>query len=381
MKLTKEEFGATPDGVTVDLFTMTNNQEMEVKITNYGGIITTIKVPDRNGTFGDVVLGHDNLEGYLHRSRYFGALIGRHANRIADATFSLDHSTYLLSRNNGQNHLHGGFKGFDKVVWTANDVSTCDEHALELNYLSRDSEEGYPGNLQVRVTYLLNHRNELRLEYVATTDEATVLNLTNHSYFNLAGAGTILDHELLIDADAFTPVREGLIPTGEIRNVRNTPMDFTVSTPIGARIAENDEQLKFAGGYDHNFVLRTAPGSLRQAGSLRHAGSLRQSGSLRHAGSLRQDDSLRRAARLYDGGTGRILEVFTTQPSLQFYSGNFLDGSFIGKGGRQLVKYSGCCLESQHFPDSPNHPQFPSTVLRPDQEYRETTVFKFSIGL
>lgn len=367
MKLTKEHFGVTPDGVTVDLFTMTNSQGIEVKITNYGGIITTIRVPDRDGTFDDVVLRHDNLEGYLHRSRYFGALIGRYGNRIAEARFTLDGATHLLGQNNGQNHLHGGFKGFDKVVWTANDVSTSDEHALELNYLSKDGEEGYPGNLQVTVTYLLNHRNEVRLEYVATTDEATVLNLTNHSYFNLAGAGTILDHELLIDADAFTPVREGLIPTGEIRNVRNTPMDFTVSTPIGARIAENDEQLKFAGGYDHNFVLRTAPGSLRK------------DDSLTQGGSLRQDDSLRRAARLYDGGTGRILEVFTTQPGLQFYSGNFLDGSFIGKGGRQLVKYSGCCLESQHFPDSPNHPQFPSTVLRPDQEYRETTVFKFFV--
>ena len=354
MKLIKEHFGVTPDGVTVDLFTLTNNQGMEVKITSYGGIITTVNVPDRNGTFGDVVLGHDNLEEYLHRSRYFGALIGRYGNRIADATFSLDGATHLLSQNNGPNHLHGGFKGFDKVVWTANDVSTSDEHALELNYLSRDGEEGYPGNLQAKVTYLLNDLNELRLEYVATTDEATVLNLTNHSYFNLAGAGTILDHELMIEADAFTPVREGLIPTGEMRSVRNTPMDFTVSRRIGARIEENDEQLKFAGGYDHNYVLRTAPGSLNSG-------------------------SLRRAVRLYDGGTGRILEVFTTQPGLQFYSGNFLDGSFIGKGGRRLVKHSGCCLESQHFPDSPKHPHFPSTVLRPGEEYQQTTVFKFSV--
>ena len=373
MKLIKEHFGVTPDDVTVDLFTLTNNQGMEVKIITYGGIITTIKVPDRNGAFGDVVLGHDNLEGYLHRSRYFGALIGRYGNRIADAIFSLDGATHLLSRNNGLNHLHGGFKGFDKVVWTANDVSTSDEHALELNYLSRDGEEGYPGNLQAKVTYLLNDQNELRLEYVATTDEATILNLTNHSYFNLAEAGTILDHELMIDADAFTPIREGLIPTGEIRSVRNTPMDFTVSTPIGARINENDEQLKFAGGYDHNFVLRTVPGSLN-LGSLRTAPV-----SVGHADSS-SASSLRRAARLYDPGTGRILEVFTTQPGLQFYSGNFLDGSYIGKGGRRLVKHYGCCLESQHFPDSPNHPQFPSTVLKPDQEYRQTTVFKFSVG-
>ena len=350
VKLTKEHFGVTPDDVSIDLFTLTNDQGMEVKITNYGGIISSIKVPDQNGTLDDVVLGHDNLEGYLHRSQYFGGLIGRYANRIAGGRFSLEGSTYSLSRNDGENHLHGGFNGFDRVVWTANDVSTRDEIALQLGYTSRDGEEGYPGNLEAQVTYLLNSQNELRLEYVATTDTATIVNLTNHSYFNLAGAGTILDHELMIDADSFTPVQKSLIPTGEIWRVTNTSLDFTRSTKIGARIADNDEQLMFGGGYDHNFVLRPARSLLR------------------------------RAAMLYDAGTGRLLEVWTNEPGLQFYSGNFLDGSIVGKGGRRLIKYSGCCLESQHFPDSPNHPNFPSTVLKPGQEYRQTTVFKFSVA-
>lgn len=374
MKLTKEDFGVTPDGAIVDLFTLTNDQGMEVRITNYGGVVTAIKVPDRNGRFDDVVLGHDNLEGYLHRSKYFGALIGRYANRIEGGRFSLDGVAYSLTQNNGLNHLHGGFKGFDKVVWTANEVSTSDELRLQLSYISRDGEEGYPGNLQAKVTYLLNEQNELRLEYVATTDEATILNLTNHSYFNLAGTGTILNHELMIEADAFTPVREGLTPTGEIRSVINTPMDFSVSTPIGACINDNDEQVKFAGGYDHNFILRTVPSSLRRDGSLS------QDDLLSREDLLNREGSLNRAARLYDAGTGRVLEVFTTQPGLQFYSGNFLDGSIVGKSGRRLVKHSGCCLETQHFPDSPNHPNFPSTALEPGHEYQQTTVFKFSVN-
>jgi aldose 1-epimerase len=349
MKITREEFGATPDGEPVQLFSLANDRGIEVKIINYGGSITSINVPDRDGKVADVVLGHGTLEGYLYRSRYFGALIGRYANRIARARFSLNGDTYPLARNNGANHLHGGIKGFDKVVWATNEVDTSDAAGVELGYLSKDGEEGYPGNLQVRVTYTLNDGDELRTDYFATTDKETIVNLTNHSYFNLAGAGTVLAHELTINADAFTPVDDGLIPTGEIRSVKHTPMDFTLPMPIGTRIHESHEQLVLAGGYDHNFVLRT------------------------------DTESLKSAARLYEPESGRILEVFTTQPGMQFYSGNFLDGAIVGKGGRAYAKHSGCCFETQHFPDSPNQPSFPSTILKPDQPYHHTTVFKFSV--
>jgi aldose 1-epimerase len=346
MNITREHFGKTPSGQAIHLFSLTNDRGIEVKIINYGGIITSLNVPDREGDLADVVLGHDTLEGYVHRSRYFGALIGRHANRIACGRFSLNGTTYSLAQNNGQNHLHGGQKGFDKVVWDAKEV---DANGLELSYLSADGEEGYPGNLQVRVTYTLTNDNELRIEYLATTDQNTIVNLTNHSYFNLAGGGTILDHELVIDADAFTPIRDGLIPAGEIRSVKDTPMDFTRPIAIGARINEDYEQLSLAGGYDHNFVLRKARRSLA------------------------------RAATVHEPITGRVLEVFTTQPGMQFYSGNFLNGSITGKGGRAYVKHAGCCFETQHFPDSPNQPSFPSTVLKPGQRYEQTTVLKFSV--
>jgi len=345
MNIRSEHFGTMPDGREVKLFTLTNEPGMEIKVINYGGIITTLKVADRDGKIGDVVLGHDNLDGYLHRSRYFGALIGRYGNRIRRGQFVLNGIEYNLPINNGQNHLHGGVQGFDKVFWDASEIAG----GLQLTYRSGNGEQGYPGNLEASVIYSLSDANELRMEYFATTDNDTIVNLTNHSYFNLSGEGTILNHELTINADAFTPVDRGLIPTGEIRCVKETPMDFTAATAIGAHLDEVDEQLEFAGGgYDHNFVLRPANGELRGV------------------------------ARLHEPRTGRAMEVITTQPGLQFYSGNFLDGSLVGKGGRAYVKYSGCCLETQHFPDSPNHPSFPSTVLKPDEEYRHTTVYRFS---
>jgi len=340
-----EPFGTTLDGEEVQLFSLENDCGMRLKIINYGGIITNIDVPDRRGTIDDVVLGHDTLEGYLTRSRYFGALIGRYANRIAKGRFVLNGVEYSLAINNGANHLHGGLKGFDKVLWEACEI----DNGIHLSYLSKDGEENYPGNLNASVTYSLNDANELRIEYFATTDKDTVINLTNHSYFNLAGAGTILDHELTIYADAFTPVDTGLIPTGEIRSVSGTPMDFTSTTAIGAHIDSEYEQVRIAGGYDHNFVLRGELGELRTA------------------------------ATLHDPKSGRVMEVATTQPGMQFYSGNFLDGSLVGKGGRAYEKHSACCFETQHFPDSPNHPSFPSTVLRAGEEYRQTTVFRFSV--
>lgn len=323
---------------------------MAVKITNYGGIIAAIYVPDRDGKLDDVVLGHETLEGYLNHSRYFGALIGRYANRIAHGRFCLRGAEYTLAKNNGENHLHGGLKGFDKVVWSAPEIPASEIAGLELTYLSKDGEEGYPGNLEARVTYLLTNGNELRIEYFATTDRDTIINLTNHSYFNLACGGTVLDHQLAINADNFTPVNKGLIPSGEIRSVKDTPLDFTCRTAIGARINNHDEQLCFAGGYDHNFVLRA------------------------------EGETFRKAATVYEPVTGRVMEVSTTQPGMQFYSGNFLDGSIVGKSGRAYKKHSGCCFEPQHFPDSPNQPSFPSTTLKPGEEYRHTTVFKFSVA-
>jgi aldose 1-epimerase len=345
MKLTNEQFGVTPEGREVRLFSLTNEGELEVKITNYGGIITAINAPDRHGRFDDIALGHDSFDGYLKRSRYFGALIGRYANRIARGQFSLNGDTYRLATNNGENHLHGGLKGFDKVVWEAGELPD----GLQLSYLSRDGEEGYPGNVHATVTYRLTDANELRIEYQATTDRETIINLTNHSYFNLAGGGTILDHVLTINAEAFTPVDKGLIPTGELRAAKGTPMDFTSAKPIGSRINENYEQLRLAGGYDHNFVLRESSAPYRIG------------------------------ARIHEPKSGRVMEVSTTQPGMQFYSGNFLDGSIVGKGGVAYTRNSGCCFETQHFPDSPNHREFPSTVLRPGEIYHHTTGFRFFV--
>ena len=344
MSITRKHFGTMPDGVEVYLYTLTNDQGIEVSIITYGGSITSLKVPDRNGVLGDIVLGYETLDEYARNPRYVGALIGRHANRIGMGKFSLNGVEYQLPQNNGVNHLHGGFNGFDKRVWAASDDGTV----LRLIYLSRDGEESYPGNVTAEVTYKLSE-NQLSVDYRASTDAGTIVNLTNHSYFNLKGDGTILDHALTLNADSFTPVSSDLIPNGEIRSVEATPMDFRKGKMIGAEINEAYDQLGFTGGYDHNFVLNDYDGTLRSAASL------------------------------HESSTGRVLEVLTTQPGMQFYSGNFLDGSLVGKKGIVYHKYAGLCLEPQHFPDAPNHSNFPSTVLRPGEEYKQTTVFRFSV--
>jgi aldose 1-epimerase len=341
VNITKKHFGQMPDGAEIYLYTLTNDLGFEVAIINYGGAITTLKVPDRQGVPGDIVLGFETLDEYIRNPRYFGALIGRHANRIALGRFSLNGVEYQLDQNNGVNHLHGGFKGFDKRVWNASEERTSDAAVLHLEYVSKDGEEGYPGTVSAVVSYRF-FDDQLRIDYGATTDTDTIVNLTNHSYFNLKGEGTILDHELMLNADSFTPVSKDLIPTGEISSVEGTPMDFRQGKRIGAEI--ND----VVGGYDHNFVLNNYDGSLRSA------------------------------ARLSEESTGRVVEILTTQPGMQFYSGNFLDGSLIGKNGVVYRKYTGLCLEPQHFPDAPNHPNFPSTVLRAGEEYKQSTVFKFS---
>jgi aldose 1-epimerase len=343
-------FGKMPSGESIELYTLTNRKGMQVAITNYGGRVVKLLVPDRHGKMADVVLGFDDLAGYLGDNPYFGALIGRYGNRIGDARFKLDGVEYKLDANDGKNSLHGGSQGFDKRVWKAKELPGA-EPALELTYLSKDGEEGYPGNLTATVVYTLTNKNELKIDYKAITDKDTVVNLTNHSYFNLAGEGNgdILKTELMINADRFTPVDATLIPTGELRKVEGTPLDFRKLTAIGARINADDEQLKFGKGYDHNFVLsRKGPG-------------------------------LELAARAVDPSSGREMEVYTTQPGLQFYSGNFLDGSVKGKGGIAYGHRSALCLETQHFPDSPNKPDFPSTELKPGQTYHEVTVFKFSV--
>jgi len=347
-KVEKQPFGKTADGTPVDLYTLTNSKGVRVAITNYGGIVVSLFTPDRNGNPGDIVLGFERLEDYLKGHPYFGAIIGRYGNRIAKGRFTLDGVEYKLAQNNGENHLHGGLVGFDKKVWKARDFVDAEGQHLELRYTSPDGEEGYPGNLDVTVTYSLNEQNQLRIDYVATTDKPTVVNLTNHSYFNLAGEGDILGHLLRLNADYFTPVDAGLIPTGELRPVKGTPFDFTEPTPIGARIEQDDEQLRYGRGYDHNFVLRGGGGSLAEA------------------------------AEVYEPKTGRVLRVLTTEPGVQFYTGNFLDGTLRGKYGRVYHRRTGFCLETQHFPDSPNKPHFPSTVLRPGQTYRSTTIYEFS---
>jgi aldose 1-epimerase len=349
--ITKQPFGKTKDGTAVDIYTLTNSRGVEARIMTYGGIVVSLKVPDRNGKLNDVVLGYDNLDEYVSKnSPYFGALIGRYGNRIANARFSLDGKVYTLAKNDGANHIHGGIKGFDKVVWQAHELKNNNKVGLRLTYLSKDGEEGYPGNLSVTVVYTLTDNNELKIDYSASTDKDTVVNLTSHSYFNLAGAGTgnILGHEVMINADRFTPVVKGLIPTGALSSVKGTPLDFTVPTVIGARIDQQNDQLILAGGYDHNWVLN-------------------KSGS-----------SLTLAARVYEPTTGRIMEVYTTEPGLQFYTGNFLDGSNIGKGGKPYLKRYAFCMEAQHFPDSPNEPKFPTSELKPGQKYAQTTVYKFS---
>ena len=343
-----ETFGTMGDGTVVDLYTLTNSHGMEARIINYGATLISLEVPDRNGQPGDVVLGYDDLAGYLNSTTFFGATIGRYANRIAKGLFTLDGVAYHLPINDGPNSLHGGAKGFDKVLWSAKRADGPDGQAVQLSYLSRDGEEGYPGNLSVTVTYTLTGSNELRIDYSATTDRKTVLNLTNHSYFNLAGTGDILAHEVMINADTFTPIDATLIPTGVLQPVEGTPLDFRTPTAVGARINEPDPQLKFAGGYDHNWVLNKPRGQMGLA------------------------------ARATDPSTGRTVEVRTTEPGVQFYTGNFLDGTVIGKGGRAVEKRSGLTFETQHYPDSPNHPDFPSTVLSPGETFQSTTVYAFS---
>lgn len=349
MNIEKEVFGTTSAGETAYLYTLTNANGVEMKITNYGGIIVSWKVPDRDGNFGDVVLGYDSLSHYIADSPYFGCLVGRYGNRIAKGKFTLNGKEYTLAINNEPNHLHGGIKGFDKVLWQVKEFVTDETVGLDLSYLSPDGEEGYPGNLNVNVKYTLNNENQLRIDYEATTDAPTVVNLTNHSYFNLAEKGDILDHVLWLNADNFTPVDSTLIPTGEIKSLDSSPLDFRQPTAIGARINAEDEQIKFGLGYDHNFVLNQADGSLRKV------------------------------ARVTEPTTGRVLEVFTTEPGVQFYSGNFLDGTNIGKGDQVYEYRNGFCLETQHYPDSPNQPNFPSTVLNPGETYESTTIYQFSV--
>lgn len=348
--VSRDSFGTLPDGTEVHLYTLTNANGLVARITNYGGIMTELHVPDREGKIEDILLGSDRLEDYLSQTFYLGALIGRYGNRIDGGRFELDGSTYKLPANDGDNHLHGGVKGFDKVPWTAKPVEG--RAALELSYLSEDGEQGYPGNLDVTVVYELTDENALVIRYEATTDAPTIVNLTQHNYYNLRGQGegSIVDHELQIHADRYTPVDEGLIPTGELAPVEGTPMDFRKPRPIGSRIEAENEQLARGAGYDHNWVLSNEP----------------------------SEGDLRLAARLYEPGSGREMTVLTSEPGLQFYSGNFLDGTLAGKDGAVYHFRYGLCLETQHFPDSPNQPEFPSTRLDPGETYRTTTHYVFS---
>jgi len=348
--VSKAEFGRTSEGMA-HLYTLKNANGVELQITNYGGVITSVSAPDREGEFADVVLGFDRLSKYRDEHPYFGALIGRYGNRIAEGQFTIDGNTYNLPRNNGPNTLHGGESGFDKRLWEAEEVRIDQAAGLDLARVSKDGEQGFPGNLNVKVRYLLNNDNEIVIQYEATTDQPTVCNLTNHSYFNLKGAGNgdILNHELMINADRFTPINETLIPTGELRPVEGTPFDFRDPTPIGKRIDADNQQLEYAGGYDHNFVLR------------------------------REGEGMMLAASVLEPNSGRFLEVLTTEPGLQFYSGNFLDGSNVGKGGKVYEFRNGFCLETQHFPDSPNQEDFPSTLLRPGEVYETQTIYRFSV--
>ncbi len=365
MKLEKEPFGMTPDGEKVDLYHLVNADRMKVDITNYGAIVVRLMVRDRNGNLDDVVLGYDKLEDYIKDSPYFGAIVGRYGNRIANGRFSLDGVEYQLATNNNGNHLHGGIKGFDKVVWEAEPFKKLhqgarfidDEVGVKLTYLSQDGEEGYPGNLKVTVWYVLTCNGVLKIRYEAETDKPTPVNLTHHGYWNLAGAGNrdILGHRLMLRADEFIPVDPGLIPTGEVRPVKGTPMDFTTdvfgpdANTIGSRIDQDDEQLRYGKGYDHSWVLACC------------------------------SEGVVLAARVLEPTTGRVMEVSTTEPGIQFYSGNFLDGSNVGKGGKVYKHRYGFCLETQHFPDSPNKPQFPSTILEPGRKYQSETWYRFAV--
>ena len=343
MPIQKQPFGQTPDGIPVDIYTLTNANGLKATITNLGGILVSLEAPDRTGALADITLGYDTLEPYLKDACYFGATVGRYANRIARGKFTLNGVEHKLATNDGDNHLHGGTIGYNRVVWAAHEVTTADAVGLKLTYLSPDGEEGYPGNLDCTVTYTLTDANELRIDYSAQTDKPTVVNLTHHSYFNLAGQGTpdILSHELTLHADRYTPVDGELVPTSELRPVKGSPFDFTKATNIGARIAQ------VPGGYDHNYVLNDS------------------------------SPKLSHAATAHDPTTGRIMEIHTTEPAIQFYSGNFLDGSVTGKAGRKYRQHHGFCLETQHYPDSPNHPDFPTTTLNPGRQYSHTIIHKF----
>lgn len=340
----REKFGQTDEGVSVDLFTLTNDNGLTVKITNYGGIVTSMLVPDKMGNFEDVVLGFDNLQNYLDGHPYFGALIGRYANRIAKGMFELKGVLYHLAANNGENHLHGGNRGFDKVVWDSEPFVGENEVGLNLSYLSKDMEEGYPGNLNVKVTYRLTNEDQLIIDYFAETDKACPVNLTHHSYFNLtAGKENILNHKLMINANSYVGIDKNLIPTGQISDLIGTEMDFTLPDIVGSRIDKVD------GGYDHCYIINKNP------------------------------DDMSLIARVHEETSGRIMEVYSTEPGVQFYSGNFLDGSIKGKNGIVYEKHFGFCLETQHFPDSPNQKDFPSTILYPGESYAYSTIYKFSV--
>jgi aldose 1-epimerase len=342
----KADYGKMPNGTVIEQYTLTNAKGLTAKVITYGALMTELQVPDRNGKLSDIVLGFDNLDGYLAEHPYFGSTIGRVANRIAKGKFKLDGQEYTLAINNGPNHLHGGLKGFNRVVWKAEPIALADGAAVKFTYVSPDGEEGYPGNLTVTVTYTLTDANELKFDYTATTDKATPINLTNHSYYNLAGSGDILDHEMMLAAKRYTPVDDTLIPTGKLEKVKGSPMDFTKPMPIGSRIKEltNDPS-----GYDHNYVLDS------------------------------RGKSLALALRVSEAKTGRVMEVYTTEPGIQFYTGNFLDGTIKGKGGVVYKKHYGFCVEADHFPDSANQPKFPNTILRPGKTYTQTTVHKFSV--
>ncbi len=350
MSITKRYYGKAIDESDADIFTLTNTKKMSVEITNFGGTIVRLNVPDRNGKVEDITLGYGTLEGYFKKGTYFGALIGRHANRIEAARFELNGIEYHLAENDGENHLHGGLKGFDKVVWQAEIISDNCSQALQLTYRSADGENNYPGNLDVKVLYTLTEENELIIDYYAQTDKDTVVNLTNHAYFNLRGHSSenILEHQLKIYADKFTVINNKGIPNGEICDVRGTPMDFTELTPIGRNINSKHEQIICGKGYDHNWILNVS------------------------------GKSTEKAAKLYEAESGRVMEVFTTKPGIQFYSGNFLDGSDIGKDGAVYNKRSGLCLETQYFPNALKYKHFPSPILKAGEGYRHTTVYKFS---
>jgi aldose 1-epimerase len=351
VSIAKSEYGTTPKGEKVDQYTLTNQKGMEVKIITFGGIISSIKVPNKEGISEEVAIGFNSLDQYMKDNPYFGALIGRFGNRIAKGKFTLDGKEYALAINNSPNALHGGPEGFHRVIWTAEEAKSGDSAALKLKYVSKDMEEGYPGNLTVFVTYTLNKDNSLDILYEATTDKKTVVNLTNHSYFNLSSdfSKTILDHEITIDADKLVPVAATLIPTGKLTDVTNTPFDFRKPKKVGAEIEAKDEQLKNGLGYDHCWVLNN------------------------------QEKGERFAASAYDAGSGRLLEVFTDQPGIQFYSGNFLDGTLPMRNEGTYARRTGFCLETQHYPDSPNQKDFPTTVLNPGENYKTKTTFKFSV--